>query len=537
MATIDFEEGEVEDLSDSGHEDSVHEYKVHASQKVGLHKHSKRKRHSQHRTGKIRDSRRRSEALADSCNVETSHTDFENKNRRPKEQDKLPLLEFLSEDEETFVVDRERFDNRRSSEVNRKKKKRRRDSQPKSVSQSRCRYYMDGRCSKGSSCPFLHDFVPNKKKELCKFYAVGMCSKESSCSYLHEEFPCKFFHLTNDCHHGDECKFSHAPLTDFTRSLLEKVVSKHNIDHPSAKSVHIQHTDPLKPPLSGRPGSDNHGDVDYRFDRIPPQMNLSSEKEIGNPGFHPQRMPAVTPNLFAPIYAPGPRQFHPEHDSMHIRGMRPFNMTPGELRPQIVYPKEERCFLSPTTYGPVPYPPHHTMPNSACVPTVNGFRHPSLLETPPRCPQPRVMLPRMRMMDTGNARFPRFTPRCEVFCAPGVRSPTRPIFNSLHEEAIVNSELDKMAALLASSKPITCEPKDDSSVPPSSPLCLNEHNMHPRLESESPQQVSKLNPVPSVVTCILLGVMPCLCLGPKNILKTTKQSHGLSCEKLLFMEN
>ncbi|CAH8532600.1 unnamed protein product [Heterobilharzia americana] len=167
MATIDFEEGEVEDLSDSGHEDSVHEYKVHASQKVGLHKHSKRKRHSQHRTGKIRDSRRRSEALADSCNVETSHTDFENKNRRPKEQDKLPLLEFLSEDEETFVVDRERFvssvnlwvrfvckDNRRSSEVNRKKKKRRRDSQPKSVSQSRCRYYMDGRCSK--VCIFIY---------------------------------------------------------------------------------------------------------------------------------------------------------------------------------------------------------------------------------------------------------------------------------------------------------------------------------------------------------------------------------------------
>ncbi|VDQ00178.1 unnamed protein product [Trichobilharzia regenti] len=260
----------------------------------------------------------------------------------------------------------------------------------------------------------------------------------------------------------------------------------HNTDRPSVKSGQVWQAELSQASLSGRSWNDNHGDIDYRFDQKSLQIG-TSDKELINPGFNPQRMPSLAPNLFAPICAPGPRPFRPEHDIVRVRGMRPFNMIPGEQMPPIVYPKDERCFPPPNPYGPITFPPQHTMPTAACAPTVNGFRPPSLLDTPPRCPQPRTMLPRSRMMDPGNVRFPRFRPRGETLCPLGIRPPMRPIFNSLQEEDIVSSELDKMAALLASSKPINDERKDDSAVPPTSPLGINDPQQR---ENVSPQQSS-----------------------------------------------
>ncbi|KAK4471264.1 hypothetical protein MN116_004708 [Schistosoma mekongi] len=486
MTTIDFEEGEVEDLSGSDHEDSGHEYEGCNPPKIALHKSSKRRRHSQRNSGKTRCFRRES-PLSGDCSTEPTYKENIN-NRSSRERSKLPILEFLSEDEDmAYLMDREKFVTSKCSGSSRKKKKRRKDGLHRPHSQSRCRYYMDGRCSKGSSCSFLHDFVPAKKHELCKFYAVGMCSKESACSYLHGEFPCKFFHLTNDCHHGDDCKFSHAPLTDFTRSLLEKITSKHNMDRCSDKPGYGRQTD-SKLFMSVRSRSDDHGDVDYRFDQKPPQMNVSSDKELAAPGFCPQRMPVLTPNLFAPISTSSHRHFRPEHDPLRTRGMRPFNMIPGEQMAQTVYTKNDRCFPQSGPYGPVPFQPQHVTTNTPYSPTVNGFRPPSLLDTPHRCPPPRMIPPRMRTMDPGGMRFPRFRPRCETFYAPGVRPPIRSTFDTVHEEAIVSSELDMMAALLASSKPMNDDNKNDLNTPPLSPTRGNENNLQP--ETASPPQSS-----------------------------------------------
>ncbi|CAH8560160.1 unnamed protein product [Schistosoma rodhaini] len=489
MTSIDFEEGEVEDLSGSDHEDSGHEYTNYGPTKVSLYKSSKRKRHTQRNADRFRCSRRESTVLLGLRAVELPHVDGRNANsKRSKERSKLPLLEFLSEDEDdTYLMNHEEPDKTKSSERSRKRKKRKKDAPHKSASQSRCKYYMDGRCSKGGSCPFLHDFTPAKKNELCKFYAVGMCSKESACSFLHGEFPCKFFHLTNDCHHGSDCKFSHAPLTEFTRSLLEKISSKHSVDRCSKPGL-VRQPD-SKSFMSGRPRNDDHGDVDYRFDQNLPQMNISSEKELATPGFSPQRMPVLTPNLFAPVCTPSPRHFRPEHEISRARGMRPFNMVPGEQMPQTVYPKNDRCFPSPVPYGPVPFQSQHVMSNATCSPTVNGFRPPSLLDTPLRCPPSRIMPPRMRTMDPGSMRFPRFRPRCETFYGAGVRPspPIRPNFDAVHEEAIVSSELDMMAALLASSKTMNDDCKNGSTIPPSSPTCVGEHSL--QLESASPPQL------------------------------------------------
>ncbi|XP_028844366.1 zinc finger CCCH domain-containing protein 6 [Denticeps clupeoides] len=89
-----------------------------------------------------------------------------------------------------------------------------------------CKYFLEGRCIKGGQCKFEHEHVvPDKKKELCKFYLQGYCSKGDHCIYMHKEYPCKFFHTGAKCYQGDNCKFSHDPLTDVTKELLDKIIS------------------------------------------------------------------------------------------------------------------------------------------------------------------------------------------------------------------------------------------------------------------------------------------------------------------------
>jgi len=44
------------------------------------------------------------------------------------------------------------------------------------------------------------------------------------CIYLHSEVPCKYYHTGQKCFNADKCKFSHEPLSDSTRPLLEKAI-------------------------------------------------------------------------------------------------------------------------------------------------------------------------------------------------------------------------------------------------------------------------------------------------------------------------
>jgi hypothetical protein len=77
-----------------------------------------------------------------------------------------------------------------------------------------CVYYMQGKCHRGDDCPFSHNALPPRKMELCKFYLMDCCAKRDKCLYMHHDFPCKFFHTGLKCMHGDNCKFSHQPLSE-----------------------------------------------------------------------------------------------------------------------------------------------------------------------------------------------------------------------------------------------------------------------------------------------------------------------------------
>ena len=51
------------------------------------------------------------------------------------------------------------------------------NSTTKSVYKAICKFYLEGKCHKGSECYFSHDCVVPKRKELCKFYLQGFCGK------------------------------------------------------------------------------------------------------------------------------------------------------------------------------------------------------------------------------------------------------------------------------------------------------------------------------------------------------------------------
>ncbi|XP_011142235.2 protein suppressor of sable isoform X3 [Harpegnathos saltator] len=85
-----------------------------------------------------------------------------------------------------------------------------------------CLYYMQGKCHRGDDCPFSHNALPPRKMELCKFYLMDCCAKREKCLYMHQDFPCKFFHTGLKCNQGDNCKFSHQPLSDQVKAILLK---------------------------------------------------------------------------------------------------------------------------------------------------------------------------------------------------------------------------------------------------------------------------------------------------------------------------
>ncbi|XP_018593658.1 zinc finger CCCH domain-containing protein 6 isoform X1 [Scleropages formosus] len=209
-----------------------------------------------------------------------------------------------------------------------------------------CKYFLEGRCIKGDQCKFEHELVvPDKKKELCKFYLQGYCSKGDKCIYMHNEYPCKFFHTGAKCYQGDNCKFSHDPLTDVTRELLDKVLKTEqesmNGDEQELEQLRKQGITPLpKPPpgvgLLPTPGSSSPQEVSSCGKKIPSlfeivvQPTVDLAQKIGlRPSFYNSSSPPPGSQL------PGngsPSQFGGAPDDMQGGNMMSLSLgSPGSM--------------------------------------------------------------------------------------------------------------------------------------------------------------------------------------------------------------
>ncbi|XP_064173838.1 zinc finger CCCH domain-containing protein 6 isoform X1 [Anguilla rostrata] len=170
-----------------------------------------------------------------------------------------------------------------------------------------CKYFLEGRCIKGDQCKFEHDLVvPDKKKELCKFYIQGYCSKGDNCIYMHSEYPCKFFHTGAKCFQGEKCKFSHDPLNDVARELLEKVLNTEgeamNEDEQEVEELRKQGIAPLPKPPPGvgllptpGPSSPQDGKKIPSLFEIVVQPTVDLAQKIGlRPNFYNSSSPTDT---------------------------------------------------------------------------------------------------------------------------------------------------------------------------------------------------------------------------------------------------
>jgi hypothetical protein len=95
-----------------------------------------------------------------------------------------------------------------------------------------CKYWMEGKCSKGSQCTFSHALSPTttpdqaRSTHPCTFHRLGQCMKGSKCLFSHDltRWPCKYFHLNGRCKEGEGCRFSHRePLDEEGRRLLDEM--------------------------------------------------------------------------------------------------------------------------------------------------------------------------------------------------------------------------------------------------------------------------------------------------------------------------
>ncbi|GFN93903.1 Zinc finger ccch domain-containing protein 6 [Plakobranchus ocellatus] len=136
-----------------------------------------------------------------------------------------------------------------------------------------CKFYMDGKCAKGSGCQFNHDIETPRPKM--------------------ENYPCKYYHTGAKCFSGDRCKFSHAPLTEDTKRALalrvaeEDIVDMHELESSSYRDY------------PSRDYDDSDRDYDHGDYNEPPQYNepRSRPSLLGSP---PRMRPEAKkiPSLF-----------------------------------------------------------------------------------------------------------------------------------------------------------------------------------------------------------------------------------------------
>ncbi|MGH0153557.1 UNVERIFIED_CONTAM: hypothetical protein FKN15_031734 [Acipenser sinensis] len=200
--------------------------------------------------------------------------------------------------------------------------------------------------------------VEHNGRYICKYFLDGRCIK--------------FFHTGAKCYQGDNCKFSHEPLTDVTRELLEKVLNTEedtmNEDKMELEDLWKQGISPLpKPPPGvgllptpgpeGSPCQGGQKKIPSLFE-IVVQPTVDLAQKIG-----------LRPNFYNSSSPPGP-QFHgnaPPPEQMFGGGQD--DMPPGPNGPPVP-PGSPGSFGQPCHVGPpgVYCPPMPQIPPGQSMP-------------------------------------------------------------------------------------------------------------------------------------------------------------------------
>ncbi|XP_069133047.1 zinc finger CCCH domain-containing protein 4-like [Argopecten irradians] len=235
-----------------------------------------------------------------------------------------------------------------------------------------CKFFKEGKCSKGNDCPFNHDYRPPKKMDLCKFYLNSQCSKGDNCIFMHGEFPCKFFHTGANCYSGDNCKFSHDPLTDETAPLVDKFYQDFS-QREEEGFGDGQRMGPPRPSLLGSPPR-HIAEQSERVKKIPSIFDIKvyppgqSPKKPLNDGPHQMCGPPSRPSGFytdmnqpPPMGPPMPHQQGPQMPGPNQQG--PHMPGPHQQGPPMSGPHQQGPPMSgPHQQGPPMPGPHQQGP-------------------------------------------------------------------------------------------------------------------------------------------------------------------------------
>ena len=114
------------------------------------------------------------------------------------------------------------------------------ETRKKVKKQTPCRFYQRGRCT-NKDCEFLHEGPPPLCYNLLKNghcdtgEGFGTDERVEGCIYSHDtkKVGCMFFHITHNCSRGEDCRFSHDPLSESELANLRRIYEEVELDKKS----------------------------------------------------------------------------------------------------------------------------------------------------------------------------------------------------------------------------------------------------------------------------------------------------------------
>uniref|UniRef100_A0A914I8E5 C3H1-type domain-containing protein n=1 Tax=Globodera rostochiensis TaxID=31243 RepID=A0A914I8E5_GLORO len=102
-----------------------------------------------------------------------------------------------------------------------------------------CKFFREGFCRDGDKCTYSHATADSHRQPvLCRYYQQGFCRRNLFCQNLHGEWPCKAFQK-GECT-KEQCMFSHEPLDDVSRPILEKMLEDERRGIPDGQNLEPQ---------------------------------------------------------------------------------------------------------------------------------------------------------------------------------------------------------------------------------------------------------------------------------------------------------